>query len=89
MAFVLATFTSQRLQLELLHQSRHDPLTGLFNRRAFSDLTNREWLRSLRRHEPASMLMIDIDFFKNLNDRFGHQMGDTVSRPSPPPLQVK
>ena len=78
MAFVLATITSQRLQIELLHQSRHDSLTGLHNRRAFAELADREWPRILRRNEPAAMLMMDIDHFKGLNDRFGHQAGDEV-----------
>jgi diguanylate cyclase (GGDEF)-like protein len=53
-------------------------LTGLYNRRAFAELADREWLRGSRHIEAASMLMMDLDFFKTLNDRYGHQVGDIV-----------
>ena len=77
-AITLAIFTSQRLQVELRHAARHDALTGLYNRRAFVELANREWQRVVRHHEQSAILMMDIDFFKRLNDTFGHQVGDEV-----------
>jgi diguanylate cyclase (GGDEF)-like protein len=55
-----------------------DPLTGLFNRRAFSDLALREIARSARSGEPLSLIMIDADGFKKINDTFGHAAGDRV-----------
>ena len=55
-----------------------DPLTGLFNRRAFTDLALREMACSSRSGEPLSLIMIDADGFKNINDTFGHAGGDRV-----------
>jgi len=77
-AFAFATFTSLRLQQELRHAARHDVLTGLFNRRAFAEMADREWMRAARHDENTAMLMMDIDFFKGLNDQFGHHVGDIV-----------
>lgn len=56
--------------------SRKDPLTGLANRLEFIDRFKIERLRSERTGEPYSVLFIDIDRFKNLNDTHGHQTGD-------------
>jgi len=53
-----------------------DPLTGLANRRAFNQGVNRAWLRCRRAHSPLSLLSIDIDHFKKINDTFGHPAGD-------------
>ena len=55
-----------------------DPLTGLFNRRYFNDALDMELSRSLRYSEPLTCMMLDIDFFKSINDNYGHQVGDTV-----------
>jgi two-component system cell cycle response regulator len=55
-----------------------DGLTGVANRRTFEDTLNREIARASRRDDDLSLLMIDIDFFKRLNDAHGHQMGDAV-----------
>lgn len=55
-----------------------DPLTGLFNRRAFTDLALREMACSSRAGEPLSLIMIDADGFKNINDTYGHAGGDRV-----------
>lgn len=57
-----------------------DALTGLFNRRYFEELVAREWRRSLRHLSPITMLMIDIDYFKRLNDSLGHEAGDAALR---------
>ncbi|MDQ6914637.1 MAG: diguanylate cyclase [Actinomycetota bacterium] len=53
-----------------------DPLTGLFNRRGFHHVTETELERSRRGHRPFSLLLGDCDYFKMVNDRFGHQAGD-------------
>jgi diguanylate cyclase (GGDEF)-like protein len=53
-----------------------DGLTGLNNRRSFNEALVREWKRAQRQGLPISLLMIDVDRFKNYNDRFGHQAGD-------------
>ncbi len=57
-----------------------DPLTGLFNRRRFGDVLRREFAVTKRYKNPLSCLMIDLDHFKVINDRFGHDAGDTVLR---------
>ena len=53
-----------------------DALTGINNRRSFEKQLKVEWSRAKRRKEPLSVIMVDIDYFKNYNDTHGHQMGD-------------
>ena len=67
-----------RLQNELREQARRDPLTGVYNRRYFNEVVEQELIRSRRYEHPIGFLMIDVDNFKQMNDRFGHQMGDRV-----------
>lgn len=55
-----------------------DPLTGLFNRRKFNDEAEREIRRAIRYGHPLAAIMLDIDFFKHINDTFGHTCGDMV-----------
>ena len=61
-------------KLELL--SMVDQVTGLANRRRFDEALHEEWLRGVRSGAPLALVMIDIDFFKAYNDRYGHQTGD-------------
>jgi len=55
-----------------------DPLTGLPNRRYFFDVATSEFARAKRYQKPLSILMADIDYFKKVNDLYGHQMGDLI-----------
>lgn len=65
-------------QAELQEQAIRDPLTGLYNRRYLSETLHRELARADRGNYPVSLVMMDIDHFKNLNDTFGHNTGDEV-----------
>lgn len=66
------------LQETLRHQSLHDPLTGLFNRRYMEDALARETSRARRNKQPLSIVMLDIDHFKRFNDNHGHEGGDAL-----------
>lgn len=66
------------LQDRLEEQALRDSLTGLFNRRYFDDALGRELALARRQHYPVSLVLIDIDHFKKLNDSHGHQAGDAV-----------
>lgn len=55
-----------------------DSLTGLFNRRHFENIIEKEFVRAGRYQIPASCLMIDVDNFKNVNDKYSHRAGDVV-----------
>jgi diguanylate cyclase (GGDEF)-like protein/PAS domain S-box-containing protein len=57
-----------------------DELTGLSNRRRFDQYLANEWRRSMRDHQPLSLLMLDVDKFKAYNDTYGHQRGDSCLR---------
>lgn len=70
----------KRLQLELERMAVHDPLTGLYNRREFESVAGARFAACAAEGRPFSMLWIDIDGFKGVNDRFGHQVGDEVLR---------
>lgn len=65
-------------QAELQEQAIRDPLTGLYNRRYLNDSLTRELARARRGDYPVTLAMIDIDYFKKLNDTFGHTVGDAV-----------
>ena len=70
-------------ELELEKQKFHaqaitDPLTGLMNRRGFALSGNKEWKLFKRNEQPLTVVMIDIDHFKKINDQFGHAIGDMV-----------
>jgi diguanylate cyclase (GGDEF)-like protein len=65
-----------RLLADLRHRSKHDGLTGLLNRRAIEEGIEAQIRRSLRSGEAFSVLMLDLDHFKSVNDRFGHAVGD-------------
>jgi len=60
------------------HQAEHDGLTGLWNQPAIVERLSQEMNRSLREGTPLSIVLIDVDYFKTINDRFGHLAGDVV-----------
>ena len=66
------------LQASLNEQVIRDPLTGLYNRRYLYETTEHELARAIRKNYPISIMMIDIDHFKSLNDTYGHQAGDEI-----------
>ncbi len=68
----------KQFEEELARMARHDPLTGVLNRYALEEVLERESSRSKRYAHPIGFLMIDINRFKEINDRFGHAMGDRV-----------
>jgi diguanylate cyclase (GGDEF)-like protein len=79
-ALVLLAVHFKRVRSELQRLAMYDTLTDIFNRRAFMELAGRESARSQRSHEPFAVLMMDLDHFKRVNDRHGHQAGDRVLR---------
>jgi diguanylate cyclase len=72
---VTETATYQR---SLHEKNIRDGLTGIFNRRYFEDRLREEFKRCSRGAQPLSLIMVDIDFFKNINDAHGHQCGDHI-----------
>jgi len=67
-----------RLRDSLRKQAIHDPLTGLYNRRYLDDALSREVRRAVRRDASFGIIMIDIDYFKQVNDQYGHDAGDVL-----------
>jgi diguanylate cyclase (GGDEF)-like protein len=85
LARVRTHITMKKMQVELLEQNdlltklaRTDPLTGVYNRRFFIEALGREFDRSRRYENPLSLLIIDADHFKSINDLYGHDTGDSV-----------
>lgn len=68
------------LNVRLEKLATTDALTGLANRRRFDDALGREWRRAVRNRLPLSLLVLDADYFKGFNDRYGHQQGDEALR---------
>jgi len=74
-----------RSQIQIINQMRTierlsmiDQLTGIPNRRSFDDRLKMEWKQAIREQKPISILMMDLDKFKNINDNYGHLQGDMV-----------
>lgn len=89
-ADIAAAVNFRQQGVELQHKSREkehfetlastDPLTGALNRRKFNEITSREIERFARHQEAFSVMMLDIDHFKAINDSYGHASGDAVLR---------
>ncbi|MBK4717804.1 GGDEF domain-containing protein [Azospirillum sp. YIM DDC1] len=78
--FGFLAMTSERLQADLDRIGTIDPLTGAYNRRAFMKHAERELARSQRSGAPLTLLLLDLDRFKRVNDTFGHLAGDALLR---------
>jgi diguanylate cyclase (GGDEF)-like protein len=74
----LVLMATDRLRLEFEHLASHDSLTNAFTRRYMNDAFQRELERCRRHGHVTSLLLIDIDHFKEINDSYGHQHGDKV-----------
>lgn len=74
------TLSNLRLRAALREQAVRDPLTGLFNRRYLDETLPRELHHCQRSDEPLTVAMLDLDHFKQFNDAYGHEAGDTVLR---------
>jgi len=70
--------TRKQMERSLKELASHDPLTGVANRRYFFERAGEEFARSRRHHHALSVVMIDIDHFKRINDHYGHFRGDDV-----------
>lgn len=76
---VLAELARLRKELQALElQVMRDPLTGLYNKRYFDRVLETEMERARRSQQPLSIILLDLDHFKSINDRFGHLAGDHV-----------
>ncbi|MCM8812554.1 MAG: diguanylate cyclase, partial [Candidatus Omnitrophica bacterium] len=76
----LAALNKELLQtnLKLKQLALKDSLTGLYNHRYFQDVIESEYDRAQRQNQPLSIIMLDVDYFKSINDVYGHQFGDIV-----------
>ncbi|NWG23049.1 MAG: diguanylate cyclase [Pseudorhodoplanes sp.] len=79
-AFILVIMAKERS--ELLHKTAAvtDPLTGIYNRRGLLEAAQRLFAAQARKRQRITVLMFDLDHFKSINDRFGHEMGDEALR---------
>jgi diguanylate cyclase (GGDEF)-like protein len=76
--FVIFMLVSDRAVIAHKTAASMDPLTGMLNRRGFAEATSRVIEREANAGRPATVLIFDIDHFKSVNDRFGHQAGDEI-----------
>ncbi|HKZ72044.1 MAG TPA: GGDEF domain-containing protein [Nitrospirota bacterium] len=81
-SMIVSTLTlalrNSEVHREVQEMATTDSLTGLFNKRYFCEMLAKEFKVSMRYQTPVSLMMIDLDNFKEINDRFGHQAGDAV-----------
>jgi len=77
---IALALSNLRLRLTLSAQALRDSLTGLYNRRYMEQALERELLRAARNGRPVGVVMLDLDHFKDFNDRHGHEAGDAMLR---------
>ncbi len=77
---MLASMSQLQFMLALTNQSLHDPLTGCYNRGSGEQFLELQFSIATRQQAPLALAFIDIDDFKSINDRYGHDIGDTVLR---------
>lgn len=78
LGFTFPLMVNARLVINIYNTSLLDPLTNLYNRRAMEDMVPRELSRVERTHSELSIILLDIDHFKQVNDQYGHQVGDVT-----------
>ena len=76
--FVIFMMVSERAVIAHKNAASMDPLTGMFNRRGFSEISSRLIEREANAGRPMTAMIFDIDHFKSINDRFGHPAGDEI-----------
>lgn len=78
--FILSHRSQQAERKKLEYLSSHDPLTKLVNRRAFEDIYKNSMKEKMNTDHKSALIFFDIDYFKQINDGFGHDMGDRAIR---------
>lgn len=73
----LSEYAAYSNEIRLEGMSLTDSLTNIANRRKFDEVFQREWRRSLRESQPLTVAIVDVDWFKDYNDHYGHQAGDS------------
>lgn len=79
-AFGIVMLANAYITAELRHFAEHDPLTGIYNRRSFEILLDKSVKLMRRMNSPLSLLALDLDHFKRINDTWGHSSGDQALR---------
>jgi len=80
LAMGFLAISNEYLMAQLKVQAARDPLTGVYNRRAFFTIAEHLWTRHERNDQPVSVLTLDLDYFKAVNDAHGHAVGDEALR---------
>ncbi|QIB50229.1 diguanylate cyclase [Pseudomonas sp. OIL-1] len=78
----LACMSQLAFMIALIRQAIRDPLTGVYSRGSGEEILNLQWAAAQRNNSGLAVAFIDLDFFKNINDTFGHHAGDKVLRDS-------